>query len=182
MRDFGRRGFYRPAPQSTAGRSTSRRPWAECRRDRKATAVFIRYGGATPKLIGLFALQPDRRAVANCKACAQPCQRWFESSDSIAARRWPTTASFSWAVASSCAFGSFPCLVRRQEEHPIQRRECLAVLGLCWCRHDALPSRTVGLQDGARLDRISCSEVYRMQENGESFSRRVILSGDRVFE
>jgi hypothetical protein len=47
---------------------------------------------------------------------------------------------------------------------------------------DGLSPKTVGFRDGAGLDRISRAKVYCMQENGQSLSRRVILSGDRVFE
>jgi hypothetical protein len=39
----------------------------------------------------------------------------------------------------------------------------------------ALSSRTIGL-DGARLDPVSRTKVYRVQENGEPFSRCVVLS------
>jgi hypothetical protein len=48
--------------------------------------------------------------------------------------------------------------------------------------HARLSPETVGLRHGARFGAIGGAEMSFMQKNGEAFSRRVIVNGNRLFE
>jgi hypothetical protein len=91
--------------------------------------------------------------------------------------------AFGWATdpseRNSISFAGVQDRDRRRRRHDARRQ-----LGPA----RAIPPRTrlspeaVGFQDGAGLDPISRATMSPMQKNGESLSRRVVLSRDRVFE
>jgi hypothetical protein len=102
------------------------------------------------QVVGLFAPQPGDRPVSFWVVAARAAalvRRGASVSPPPAFRgRSPVPVHLPPQI-----FRHGPALVQRQEEHPIQRRECLAFLGLCWCRHGAPPSLPARKRLGRRL-------------------------------